>query len=159
MTKMPQRENAARGLGHAVRLGLALLASAAMTTPITLLADTGDLVVVVNERADVARMSAREIRKLFLGKSRKLPDGSRAVLARFEPVDTLFNERALERSDAQVTAAWSRLKFSGRVRTPHGFDSVEDIAAFVAATPNAIAYLPADGTLPAGVRTVFTVRP
>ena len=116
-----------------------------------------ELVVVVSERSDVMRMSAREIRKLFLGKSRKLPDGSRATIARFEPADTVFNERALQRSDAEVTAAWARLQFSGRVRAPHAFGSVEDIAAFVAATPSAIGYLPAGEGLPAGVRAVFAV--
>ena len=115
-----------------------------------------ELLVVVNGDSEVTRMSTREVRKLFLGKSRRLPDGSRAVLARFEPLSTPFNEHALRRSDAQVTAAWSRLKFSGRVRAPHAFDSAEELLRFLAATPNAIAYLPAVD-LPDGVRSVFAL--
>ena len=134
---------------------LLLLASAAALLPSTGTA-AGELLVVVNADSAVTRMSEREVRKLFLGKSHRLPDGSRAVLARFEPADTLFNERALQRSDAQVTAAWSRLRFSGRVRAPHAFDSADELTRFVASTPNAIAYLAA-AELPTGVRSVFVV--
>ena len=114
-----------------------------------------DLVVVVGEGAAVESMSVREVRKLFLGKVHRLPDGSRAVLARFEPADAAFNRRVLLRSDAQVTAAWSRLRFSGRVRTPLTFDSVEEVAKFVASTPSAVAYLDAGEALPEGLRAVF----
>ena len=119
-------------------------------------AAAAELLVVVNATSGVTSMSAREVRKLFLGKSRKLPDGSRAVLARFEPLNTSFNEHALERSDAQVTAAWSRLKFSGRVRAPHAFDSADELLRFLEETPNAIAYLPAT-ELTDEVRPVFTL--
>lgn len=143
------------------------LRSATLRIAVTLLAGTtllpsgtgaiaGDLRVIVNADSAVTRMSAREVRKLFLGKSRRLPDGSRAVLARHEPADTQFNEHALGRSDAQVTAAWARLRFSGRVPAPHAFDSAEELIRFVAETPNAIAYL-SSTELPPEVRSVFAV--
>ena len=142
--------------GRASLHAAALLLAGATLLPPGAGAIADDLLVIVNADSAVTRMSAREVRKLFLGKGRRLPDGSRAVLARFEPADTRFNERALGRSDAQVSAAWSRLKFSGRVRAPHTFDSAAELARFVATTPNAIAYL-SIAELPAGVRSVFAV--
>ena len=40
--------------------------------------DPAGLVIVVNESLDIAFIEDAEIRRLFLGKSRRLPDGSRA---------------------------------------------------------------------------------
>lgn len=143
---------------RAARLGLAFALLLVPLVPTALLATepATDLVVIVNPASGVTDMSAREIRKLFLGKSRQLPNGSRATLARFAPAGSAFNVRALSRSDAQVTAAWSRLKFSGRVSPPRSFDSAAELASFVESTPNAIAYLPADAA-PENARIVFAV--
>ena len=140
-----------RGPASAVLLATLL----AGTAPPATARPESDLVVVMGREAGIESMSAREVRKLFLGKVHRLPDGSRAVIARFEPADAAFNRRVLQRSDAQVSAAWSRLRFSGRVRTPLTFDSVEAVAEFVASTPSAVAYLSAGDALPDGVRAVF----
>ena len=101
------------------------------------------LVIVVNDALDVASIDDEEIRRLFLGKSRRLPDGSRAALASYAPEASFFNERLLGLSDAEVAGVWSRLRFSGRSPVPRTFDTAAEVAAFVARTPNAIAYLPA----------------
>jgi len=115
------------------------------------------LMIIVNDSTEIESISQRQLRKLFLGKSLKLPNGSRAVLGTYKPLRNVFNKKALGRSSAQVDAAWSRLKFSGRAKQPQAFESPEDVVAFVQATPNAIAYLP-DGTLTTGVRSVLQVR-
>lgn len=100
------------------------------------------LVVAVNASAGTEGMSAREVRKLFLGKSRRLPDGSTAVLGRYSPLNSAFNRDALGRSDAQVGAAWSRLRFSGRSLPPEEFASLPALIEWLGNTPNAVAYLP-----------------
>ena len=153
---MSTNERVSRPVSPAGALCLCLALFAASVGAVATEPGRSALVVVVNDGNDVERMSIREVRKLFLGKSRKLPDGSRAVLVRFEPSSSLFNARVLNRSDAQVDAAWSRLRFSGRVRAPHGFDSVEKLLSFVASTPNAVAYVPVE-LVTDGVRRVFEV--
>ena len=152
---------------RSIRAALALLAVVAHGTPSSA---EGELVVedgpageaavqvVAHAAAGFDRLSAREVRKLFMGKSRRLPDGGRAVLAGHEPSASDFNALALGRSNAEVGAAWARLRFAGRTRPPREFGSVAELLEFVAATTNAVAWLPA--ALPAGatadgVATVF----
>lgn len=119
--------------------------------------NANDLIVIVNPASKFELMSAREIRSLFLGKSRQLPDGSRAVLAAYEPVESDFYRQALNRSTAQVDAAWSRLRFSGRTMPPKAFNNTKDLIAFVANTPNAIAFVSGQGINDTAVREVFRV--
>ena len=102
--------------------------------------NTGDIAIIVGRDSPLNTISEREVRRLFLGKSIKLPNGSRATLAIYEPLKTEFNTQALRRTDAQVSAAWSRLKFSGRNHEPEKFSDLGALLDFVAATPNAVAY-------------------
>ena len=105
--------------------------------------DSGGLVIVVNDALDIPSIDDEELRRLFLGKSRRLPNGERAALASYGPEASFFNERMLGLSDAEVAETWARLRFSGRSPVPRTFDTPAGVAAFVARTPNALAYLPA----------------
>ena len=118
---------------------LSLAAGVCVKVPASIAA-SGDIAVMVSKNSTVNKISEKELRRLFLGKSIKLPNGVRATLAVYEPLQSEFNLKALERSDAQVSAAWSRLKFTGRGREPRTFDSLELLLDYVANTPEAIAY-------------------
>ena len=114
------------------------------------------LVVVINGALRLPSIDAEEIRRLFLGESRTLPNGARAALASYAPGNSFFNERALGMSDAQVATVWSRLRFAGRLPPPKVFDTAEEVVAFVSRTPNAIAYLPSEAARD-GVRVIYTM--
>ena len=117
--------------------------------------DTG-LVVIAHPDLLMRSIDGEEIRRLFLGRSRRLPNGARAELASYAPAGAFFNERVLSSSDSQVATAWSRLRFSGRTPPPRVFDVAADVVAFVASTPNAIAYVPANVPRE-GVRVFYNV--
>ena len=127
-----------------ITLKIALLASlisaAVLFGSSSVSGDTGDIAIIVSRDSPLDTISEREVRRLFLGKSIKLPNGSRATLAIYEPLKTEFNTQALRRTDAQVSAAWSRLKFSGRNSEPEKFSDLGALMNFVATTPNAVAY-------------------
>ena len=116
----------------------------------------GGLVVVINDGLRLKSIDEIDIRRLFLGKSRTLPNGMRAQLASYGPERSFFNERALGLSDERVAGIWSRMQFSGRTPPPRVFDTAEEVIAFVASTPNAIAYLPASASRE-GVRVIWNV--
>lgn len=101
------------------------------------------LVIIVNDELDIPSIDDRELRRLFLGERRTLPDGQRAALASYGPESSFFNERLLGLSDAEVAGVWSRLRFSGRSPVPRTFDDAASLVDFVARTPNAIGYVPA----------------
>jgi len=112
--------------------------------------------VIVNQNNSTETMSAREVRKLFLGKSRKLPDGSKALLVSNELIRSEFNRNALGKADSQVKAAWSRLLFSGRAKRPVTFSDPAEVVQFVSSNINAIGYV-LSSELGSGVKSVHTL--
>ncbi len=113
--------------------------------------------VIVNQNNTTETMSAREVRKLFLGKSRKLPDGTRALLVSNDLIQTEFNRSALGKADSQVKAAWSRLLFSGRAKRPVAFSDPAEVIQFVSGNVNSIGYV-LTSEVSAGVKSVHTVK-
>jgi len=104
--------------------------------------ESNDLIVVTNKDVSMSSIDDNEIRRLFLGQSRRLPNGDRAALAAYAPLKAFFNSRILGRSDTDVARIWSKLKFSGRQAPPRTFDNVDALVEYVKSTPNALAYLP-----------------
>lgn len=120
-------------------------------------ADGHPIVVIVNENNATENMSAREVRKLFLGKTRKLPDGSRALLVSNDSIESEFNREALGKANSQVKAAWSRLLFSGRATRPVAFSDPAELIRFVSENPNAVGYV-LNSQLSKGVKPVHTIK-
>lgn len=106
----------------------------------------GGLLVVMNRNIDIQSIDDQELRRLFLGESRRLPNGARAALASFGPEASFFNRRLLGLSDADVATVWSRLRFSGRTPPPRTFDTAAEVLAFVESRSNALAYMPSCAT-------------
>lgn len=115
--------------------------------------DPKGLVIVMNIDTKIRSIDDSELRRLFVGKSRRLPNGARAALASYAPESSFFNEQMLNMSDSDVAAAWSRLRFSGRTPPPRIFNTAAEVVAFVIATPNALAYMPASAARQ-GVRVI-----
>lgn len=140
-----------------LKLVLCLMMLGVMTHISQLDALENTIVVIVNQNNGTEAMSPREVRKLFLGKSRKLPDGSRALLVSNGPIQTEFNRSALRKADSQVKAAWSRLLFSGRAKPPVAFSDPADVVQFVAENQNAVGYV-LTSELADGVKSVHTLK-
>jgi len=128
-----------------------------VATSDSLSADSPAIIVIVHESNETQRMSTRQVRKLFLGKSRKFPNGIRAVLISNESIKSDFNSAALRKADSQVEAAWARLKFSGRAKPPIEFSNAADVVRYVAENENAIGYVSSSVEL-TGVKIVHTVK-
>ena len=102
------------------------------------------LVVVVNPKSGVDRLSREDVINIFMGRFRQLPNGQTA-----NPVDLPAQEgakaefyRLLTGKDMdQIAAYWSRLVFTGRTAPPFQAGSVEDLIRHVAANPSAVGYL------------------
>ncbi|MBA3032285.1 MAG: substrate-binding domain-containing protein [Gammaproteobacteria bacterium] len=103
-----------------------------------------DLVVVVNPKSGIERLSQEEVINIYLGRYRRLVSGIAA-----EPIDlmgdnelkTRFYRRLVGKTLAEINAYWARLIFSGRTRPPHLAENVESALHYVAAHPGALAYV------------------
>lgn len=103
-----------------------------------------DVVVVVEARSGVDRLSRDEVINIFLGRHRKLPTGIAAV-----PVDQPvagglrgeFYRKLVDKDLAEINAYWARLFFSGKTVPPLAAESAADVLALVTGRPGGIGYV------------------
>lgn len=100
------------------------------------------LAVIVNP-ANSFDLEAVEVRKLFLKKTKTLPNGLEAIpidLPDSNPNKALFSKLVLRKSEASLNSYWSRMLFSSKGQPPKKMQP-EEIKAFVASNKQAIAYI------------------
>lgn len=103
-----------------------------------------DLVMVVNARSGVSRLSQDEAVDIFMGRYRQLPSGQPALpvdLPAADPDRGRFYRLLLNKDLAEVNAYWARLVFSGKARPPRQADSSEAALDWLVRQPGAIGYL------------------
>ncbi len=101
-------------------------------------------IVVIGNPAVGNELSKKNVKKLFMGKKTKLPNGNKAKIIELidgAPGRLAFHDIATGRSESQLQSAWARLVFTGKAEAP---TQVADDAAVIDAvvnTPNAIGYV------------------
>lgn len=100
--------------------------------------------VIVSANNPNAAIDQNLISKIFLGKTKKFPDGTQAL-----PVDQdegssvrdEFNKTVLGKSDSQLKSYWSRLIFTGKGTPPSQSGNDAEVKGLVANNPNLIGYI------------------
>ena len=140
---------------------LMMMTRAATTATLLLAAGwaQAQVAVIVNPKNATATMTADQVSGIFLGKSNTLPSGATAAAVdqpESAAVREQFYTKVTGKQAAQVKAAWSRLVFSGKGTPPKELASSAEIKKFVAATPDAIAYIE-KSAVDASVKVVLSV--
>ncbi len=102
------------------------------------------IVIVVSADNPVNKMTHSEVVDLFMGKYVAFPDGSKAVVTDLSGDQILkkdFYQKLVGRSLASINSYWSRLRFTGRQRTPIEQSSEESVIAFIENNNAAVGYL------------------
>ncbi|MFZ8200379.1 phosphate ABC transporter substrate-binding protein [Alteromonas portus] len=84
------------------------------------------------------------VKKIYLGKVKAFPDGSRAIPLTFEQGNAArdaFNNSVLGKSESQYSAFWSKLVFTGRGTPPEMIESEDEMLKLVATNPNTIGFI------------------
>ena len=105
-----------------------------------------EVAVIVHPSASVDSLTADEISRLFMGKSKSFPNGSPAIALNQDDGSAtrdVFNQEICNKSPSQYKAYWSKLVFTGKGTPPK--DSGDDAAvkALVASNPKMIGYVDA----------------
>ncbi len=119
-----------------------------------------EIAVIVNPDSGISKLSTSQVKRLFLGKSRRLPNGQRALPVNQEegsPVREEFNSKVLRKNERQIKAYWSKKIFSGKAQAPKELGNDAAVKAFVAENPNAIGFIDARH-VDDRVRVVLRVR-
>lgn len=104
----------------------------------------GEVVVVMDARAGIERLTQEEVINIFLGRYRKLPTGAMAIPVDQPANSTLraeFYRKLVNKEPAEINAYWARLYFSGKTTPPAQAASETDVLARVAGSPAAIGYV------------------
>lgn len=105
---------------------------------------SGELAIIVNNSNDIQQVSEDDVAKIFLGKTRQLPDGTKVI-----PLDQLereglkeeFYSKVVKKSLPQLNSYWSRLIFTGRGQPPFAVSGDSEVLEFISANPNMIGYV------------------
>ncbi|MFA6062072.1 MAG: hypothetical protein WC736_05625 [Gallionella sp.] len=111
-------------------------------SPVALAAE--DVVVIVNQKIGVNKMTRDEVINIFLGRSRQLASGVTAL-----PLDlpgtsaerAQFYQHLTGKTMNEINAYWARLIFSGRASPPAQVRSHEEAVQMVMDNRSAVGYV------------------
>ncbi len=119
-----------------------------------------DIAVIVSADNGNAALDNDMIAKVFLGKSKTFPDGSKAVpLDQDEGSATRddFYQKIANKDAGQIKSYWSRLIFAGKGTPPKAVGSDADVVKLVSSNPNMVGYVDA-GAADGSVKVVATLK-
>ena len=117
--------------------------------------------LVVNAQNPVSSLTREEASRLFLKKVTMWKNAKPVLIVdqrASSPVRETFTKEIHGRQVASVTSYWQQMIFSGRAVPPAEKSSDAEVAAFIAANPEAIGYVAAGADLPAGVKVVALTK-
>lgn len=98
-------------------------------------------VTVIVHPSNADAINNKDIKKIFLGKSKKFPGGNHAVPITSDSLNDEFTKTVLKKSPGQVKAYWSKLIFTGKGQAPKFVDSDADVIELISKNPNMIGYV------------------
>lgn len=113
--------------------------------------------VVIGNATGPDSLKKSQVKKLFLGKSKKLPNGEHVKLIELQDGNEsriAFHKKVTGRTEAQLQSSWSRLIFTGKADAPTQVDSFESVLSEVETATNAIGYID-DSMLTSNVKVLF----
>jgi len=123
-----------------------------------------DVVVIVNLASGVSSLSTKEIKKIFPGEKKKLPDGNNGSPVGQDEgsaMRSVFNDSVLSKSSNPLKVYGSKIIFSGKGSPPDSMaDSVADntaVKSWGAEHKNGIGYVDSS-QVDASVKVVLTVK-
>ena len=118
-----------------------------------------DVAVVVNAKNTVAAFGPREVRDIFLGRTRTFPDGRFAVaIDQSSPLRDEFYQTLTARPVEQINAYWARLLFTGQAAPPLRLPDDEAVLKAVRENEGTIGYVD-PARLDKTVRLLLLLKP
>jgi ABC-type phosphate transport system substrate-binding protein len=115
------------------------------------------VVVIGNSGLGVDSISKSEAADIFLGKMKKLADGTQITVIEHkdgDPVKDEFYDKVVGKTTSQLKAYWAKLVFTGEGVPPKEYGGDKAILDHVSATPGAIGYV-SDGSVDKSVKVLF----
>jgi ABC-type phosphate transport system substrate-binding protein len=121
-------------------------------------ASYAEVVVITNKEMPVTSLSQEEIYRIYLGKTKFLPNGVKVIPVDQRPGSAArekFYADIIKKSDTEMKSYWSRVIFTGQGYPPIQENDDQSVRELVAKNPNTMGYIDksyADGS----VKIIFT---
>jgi hypothetical protein len=114
------------------------------------LAHAADLAIIVHPSVAATALDVDEVRRLWLGKTDALPDGTRVRPLGIEesPLRDEFLTRVLRKNEMQFRSHWARMIFTGNGQPPRNVGDPAEVLRIVATQPGYIGYVPVEDVTP-----------
>ena len=101
---------------------------------------------IVKEDHSVETVTARELKRMLLGKSKRWKNGDKVVLSSLKGGKThdRFIRKYAGKTPKQFTNYWRKMVFSGKGTMPKAFANEEALASFVSGRNGALGYVDND---------------
>lgn len=104
--------------------------------------------VVVSKDSSINNISKKELSKIFLGKTKRLPNGEKSI-----PIENVnkedqekFYKLICNKNEKQLKKYWIKMIFTGRGQPPKKIKSINDLISFLKNNKNSISYIPSKYT-------------
>lgn len=106
--------------------------------------DNLNFAVIVSKNTEITSISKKDISNIFLSKTKKLPNGERAIPIGLQTKEEekSFYLKLSGKTPIQLRKYWATMIFTGKGQAPKKIQNIEKIISFVQKNKNAIAYLP-----------------
>ncbi|MFV1984018.1 MAG: phosphate ABC transporter substrate-binding protein [Thiohalomonadales bacterium] len=103
-----------------------------------------DIVVVVNVNFNAEQISQKKLRKLWLGKSKKLENVGRIIIVDQNANNTItrqFYKTIIKKERKQIKAYWAKLEFIGKGYPPKTLINDKAVIEWIQNNKNGIGYI------------------
>jgi ABC-type phosphate transport system substrate-binding protein len=131
------------------------MAHAAMAASLAFSASSHADIKVVVHADNPIKLEQSDIQRIYLGKTRQFPSTNVEILTLSnKKMFSVFNDKVLNKTNAQYKAYWSKLLFTGKATPPDELDDDGETLATIAQNTNAIGFI--DGEPAGPVRVIAT---
>lgn len=118
-----------------------------------------EIAVIVNPKTPVEHADVSDVRKVFLGKEKKIGDASLKPLEVDEssPARVTFLDKVVEKKGTELRQYWSRLVFTGKSTPPRNVGDDAAVKSYVSQNPDAIGIVDAS-SVDASVKVLLKIR-
>ena len=118
-----------------------------------------DIVIVVNEDSPLTSLSSKEAKRIFLGVTKKLPNGKSIKIADVTNDKEMMAEfymTVTNKSVSEIKSRWAGLAFSGKAVPPARLKSQGDVKIWLKINESGISYIDSKN-MEKGIRVVYTL--
>ena len=119
-----------------------------------------DIAVIVNPGSGVDSLDAGQVKKIFMAKTKKLPNGNSAVVVDQNSDNgayATFYDKVAGKSPSKMNKYWVKLTFTGKAEAPKKVGGDSDVINAVKSNKNTIGYVDSSAVT-ADVKVVYTVK-